>query len=260
MTRANAITSLKLYLGRAGRGDFETVFENLLGDLFYVEERLVVVVKNCLWLGCSDHGSPPLAWNYRIRQNKKEFDAGSMVLEQKGWTAFRIWQHRLDSLRSVVVVGESILENLKGIKEDYRWDAMTNRARLINADAMEKIGLESWREFLEVVGGAPARTLRTFVVRRADVKTYLEMQGWEIEKFRAAWNTALHHEVLVSDSNGVRQGRYFLEVCREAQVSPEVLKKAKEEKDVTARICGEDEEAEGGSDLGDSGSGSGSGV
>ncbi|MDR1248990.1 MAG: very short patch repair endonuclease [Treponema sp.] len=68
-------------------------------DFVFLKHRLAIFVDGCFWHGCPLHCRIPLEnRDYWIGKIKKNFDRDMLtteLLQKRGWTVIRIWEHEL---------------------------------------------------------------------------------------------------------------------------------------------------------------------
>jgi DNA mismatch endonuclease (patch repair protein) len=75
--------------------------KNLPGkpDIVIHDLKLAVFVEGCFWHGCPEHGKIPKShqgyWRSKIVGNMIRDEEITVVLEEQGWTVWRIWEHDL---------------------------------------------------------------------------------------------------------------------------------------------------------------------
>jgi DNA (cytosine-5)-methyltransferase 1 len=66
-------------------------------DLVFRSARVAVFVDGCFWHGCPEHARPTKSntkwWAEKIEKNKVRDIETTRLLEDKGWTVVRIWEH-----------------------------------------------------------------------------------------------------------------------------------------------------------------------
>jgi DNA mismatch endonuclease (patch repair protein) len=67
------------------------------GDIVWSGRRLVVFLDGCFWHGCPEHGTTPKSnthwWQKKIAGNRDRDRRVDALLEQRGWTVLRFWEH-----------------------------------------------------------------------------------------------------------------------------------------------------------------------
>jgi len=68
-------------------------------DIIVPRFKLAVFVDGCFWHGCPEHGKMPKShkayWIPKIVGNMLRDEENTIVLEEQGWTVWRIWEHDL---------------------------------------------------------------------------------------------------------------------------------------------------------------------
>lgn len=66
-------------------------------DIVFTRWRVAIFVDGCFWHCCPEHGRDPGVnqeyWSPKLRRNAERDKAQTLLLEQEGWTAIRIWEH-----------------------------------------------------------------------------------------------------------------------------------------------------------------------
>jgi DNA mismatch endonuclease, patch repair protein len=70
-------------------------------DMIFPRERVAVFVDGCFWHRCPEHGVAPRSnadfWERKLRRNVERDAEVAALLEQKGWTLLRYWEHQVRS-------------------------------------------------------------------------------------------------------------------------------------------------------------------
>ena len=75
--------------------------KNLVGkpDIVIPDLKLAVFVDGCFWHGCLEHGKIPKShqgfWRSKIVQNMIRDEENVVILEEDGWSVWRVWEHDL---------------------------------------------------------------------------------------------------------------------------------------------------------------------
>lgn len=81
-------------------------------DVVFPRQRVAVFVDGCFWHGCLDHGVWPRTnqawWREKIERNKRRDLETTRLLEDRGWTVLRVWEH--DDPEVVASTTRSIVE------------------------------------------------------------------------------------------------------------------------------------------------------
>ena len=68
-------------------------------DIVVAGLKLVVFVDGCFWHGCPEHGKIPKShqgfWRSKIVGNMIRDEENTVVLEEAGWSVWRVWEHDL---------------------------------------------------------------------------------------------------------------------------------------------------------------------
>ena len=68
-------------------------------DIVVAGLKLVVFVDGCFWHGCPEHGKIPNShqgfWRSKIVGNMIRDEENTVVLEEAGWSVWRVWEHDL---------------------------------------------------------------------------------------------------------------------------------------------------------------------
>lgn len=66
-------------------------------DIVFRSARVAVFIDGCFWHGCPIHGTFPKSnaryWASKIHQNRERDMETTRLLEARGWTVLRIWEH-----------------------------------------------------------------------------------------------------------------------------------------------------------------------
>lgn len=66
-------------------------------DLVFRRVRVAVYVDGCFWHGCPEHGNVPKNnrawWQEKLAANRARDARTVRLLEERGWTVFRVWEH-----------------------------------------------------------------------------------------------------------------------------------------------------------------------
>lgn len=66
-------------------------------DLLFTRVRVAVFIDGCYWHGCPEHFSMPATnlhyWATKIAQNRRRDVETTALLEERGWTVLRLWEH-----------------------------------------------------------------------------------------------------------------------------------------------------------------------
>lgn len=67
------------------------------GDIVWSGRRVVVFLDGCFWHGCPIHGTAPKSngewWKAKIEGNRDRDRRVGEILERRGWTVLRFWEH-----------------------------------------------------------------------------------------------------------------------------------------------------------------------
>jgi DNA mismatch endonuclease (patch repair protein) len=68
-------------------------------DFVFPKQRLAVFVDGCFWHGCRVHCRMPSSrvpyWQAKIARNMKRDRRIRKLLEARGWSVLRVWEHSL---------------------------------------------------------------------------------------------------------------------------------------------------------------------
>lgn len=85
-------------------------------DLLFTRVRVAVFIDGCYWHGCPDHFSMPATnldyWRSKIGRNRLRDVETTALLEGRGWTVLRFWEHEEPAL-----VANSIIETVRSRRE-----------------------------------------------------------------------------------------------------------------------------------------------
>ncbi len=111
---------LQVRRGLHGRGYRYRVNRRLLpdhpfrGDIVWSGRRFVVFLDGCFWHGCPVHGTAPKSnrdwWKSKIEANRKRDRRVDAILQQRGWTVLRFWEHD-----DPVTIVESVIGHLAAL-------------------------------------------------------------------------------------------------------------------------------------------------
>lgn len=66
-------------------------------DIAFTRCKLAVFVDGCFWHGCPEHGSSPRSnsewWQRKLLANRERDRDTDNLLQERGWTVLRIWEH-----------------------------------------------------------------------------------------------------------------------------------------------------------------------
>jgi len=66
-------------------------------DLVFRKARLAVFIDGCFWHGCPEHATFPVTngewWAEKLSANRVRDRANDDLLQEKGWTVLRFWEH-----------------------------------------------------------------------------------------------------------------------------------------------------------------------
>ncbi|WP_228552970.1 MULTISPECIES: very short patch repair endonuclease [Mumia] len=66
-------------------------------DIAFTRMRLAVFVDGCFWHNCPIHGTSPTSnsgwWSTKLGANQRRDADTTRLLEEKGWTVLRFWEH-----------------------------------------------------------------------------------------------------------------------------------------------------------------------
>jgi DNA mismatch endonuclease (patch repair protein) len=75
-------------------------------DFVFPVQRIAVFVDGCFWHGCSKCQRIPSSnvsyWDRKIERNRTRDRAVNRCLKSDGWKVFRIWEHQLRRMDSVI--------------------------------------------------------------------------------------------------------------------------------------------------------------
>jgi DNA mismatch endonuclease, patch repair protein len=75
------------------------VVEGIKVDLAFPRHRMVVFIDGCFWHGCPRHytipGTRKEFWQSKLRMNVERDRRQTLLLEEKKWRVFRIWEHEV---------------------------------------------------------------------------------------------------------------------------------------------------------------------
>jgi DNA mismatch endonuclease, patch repair protein len=70
-------------------------------DFVFRKERVTIFVDGCFWHGCPTHGACPASnrefWLRKLARNRQRDCLVDRMLQAKGWTVLRVWEHELES-------------------------------------------------------------------------------------------------------------------------------------------------------------------
>jgi DNA mismatch endonuclease (patch repair protein) len=73
-------------------------------DIAFTRRKVAIFVDGCFWHGCADHGTHPRSnvdwWQRKLQANQQRDRDTDRLLQERGWTVIRIWEH--ESLASAV--------------------------------------------------------------------------------------------------------------------------------------------------------------
>lgn len=68
-------------------------------DLLFTRARVAVFIDGCFWHGCPEHFSMPATntdfWSVKIDGNRQRDRETTAMLEARGWTVLRFWEHEI---------------------------------------------------------------------------------------------------------------------------------------------------------------------
>jgi len=86
-------------------------------DFAFRRSRLAVFVDGCFWHGCRWHCRMPKSrtdfWIPKIARNKKRDREVNMLLRERGWRIFRIWEHSLKDPGRVAATLHAALASIR---------------------------------------------------------------------------------------------------------------------------------------------------
>ena len=66
-------------------------------DIVFTRQKIAVLIDGCFWHGCPLHYTRPTAnrefWDAKVERNKVRDADTRRVLEERGWTVLRFWEH-----------------------------------------------------------------------------------------------------------------------------------------------------------------------
>ncbi len=85
-------------------------------DVVFPAQRIAVFVDGCFWHGCPEHCAEPRTnesfWRQKLELNAKRDRTVNTLLQAKGWSVLRFWEHELKNDLSGVV--EKIVRTKEG--------------------------------------------------------------------------------------------------------------------------------------------------
>lgn len=71
-------------------------------DIAFTSRKVAVFIDGCFWHGCVEHGTSPSSnskwWQRKLLANQQRDRDTDRLLQERGWTVVRIWEH--ESLKS----------------------------------------------------------------------------------------------------------------------------------------------------------------
>ena len=81
-------------------------------DFLLPNKKTVIFVDSCFWHGCQYHCKLPQTnasfWKKKIARNKERDREINKIYKKMGWTAVRVWEHRLKKQDGRTAPGQSI--------------------------------------------------------------------------------------------------------------------------------------------------------
>ena len=66
-------------------------------DIVFTRAKLAVFIDGCFWHGCTEHYQRPgrnqTYWDAKVQANRARDRNTDDVLESRGWTVLRVWEH-----------------------------------------------------------------------------------------------------------------------------------------------------------------------
>jgi len=77
-------------------------------DIVFIRERVAIFCDGCFWHGCPNCFRPPKSnesyWGPKIRKNRERAKKYNEILQSRGWTVLRFWEHEiLDDSSSIIL-------------------------------------------------------------------------------------------------------------------------------------------------------------
>ena len=73
----------------------------ITADIVFPVQKACVFIDGCFWHGCLLHFQVPKTnaewWREKIENNKKRDSQQTKVLQNRGWTVLRFWEHEIIS-------------------------------------------------------------------------------------------------------------------------------------------------------------------
>ena len=70
-------------------------------DIIFPKRRLAIFVDGCFWHGCPEHYQSPNNrseyWHNKLIENRERDIRSNSLLEGRGWTVIRVWEHEVTS-------------------------------------------------------------------------------------------------------------------------------------------------------------------
>ena len=68
----------------------------------FTRARVAVFIDGCYWHGCPAHYTAPVAngrfWAEKVARNRERDIETTAILESRGWTVLRFWEHETAEL------------------------------------------------------------------------------------------------------------------------------------------------------------------
>lgn len=91
--------------------------EKIRPDLVFPGPKLVVFVDGCQWHGCPEHYVRPRSnaefWQSKLLENVNRDTRQTILLTEKGWRVYRVWEHQIwENLPEVTSIIKTLVKGL----------------------------------------------------------------------------------------------------------------------------------------------------